>query len=92
MEKRRKTPTRTCCACGAKGEKVSLVRIVRTPDGGAKVDPTGREAGRGAYLCADEECMGKARKRHGLEKALRIRLAEDDYDRIEEGFKAILGR
>ena len=33
--------------------KRELVRVVRTPDGDVAIDPTGRRAGRGAYLCAE---------------------------------------
>ena len=88
-EKRKKTPTRTCCACGAQGDKKSLARIVRTPAGIVRLDPTGREAGRGAYLCRDAACLARARKHHRLDKALRITLNEDDYDRLERDFEAL---
>lgn len=68
------------------------MRFVRTAEGRVELDPTGRKAGRGAYLCASEECMGKARKQHRLDKALRIRIDENDYDRVENDFKALIGR
>ncbi len=82
----RKIPTRTCCACGASGEKASLVRVVRTPEGAVELDPTGRMAGRGAYLCADRACFSKARRTRRLDRALRISLEEEDYDRLEDDF------
>jgi predicted RNA-binding protein YlxR (DUF448 family) len=38
------------------------------------IDPTGRESGRGAYLCADVACWQTAVKRGGLERALHLTL------------------
>ena len=51
----KKIPMRMCVGCRAMKEKRSLVRGVRTEDGGAKVDPTGKMNGRGAYVCPDAE-------------------------------------
>ena len=39
---------RTCIACGAQGDKVGLLRIVRAADGTARFDASGRMPGRGA--------------------------------------------
>ena len=52
----RRTPIRTCVVCRAPSGKRQLIRIVRTPDGAVDVDPTGKRAGRGAYLCSKPEC------------------------------------
>ncbi len=57
-------------ACRTSRAKRELVRIVRTPDGEVRVDPTGRLAGRGAYVCADEACKTTAIKRGALGRAL----------------------
>lgn len=89
-EKTRKTPIRTCCTCGKQGNKNTLLRIVRTPEGQVLLDPTGREPGRGAYLCANASCFAKARKQRKLDKALKISLGEDDYDRLEREFACML--
>ena len=43
---------------------------MRGPDGLVAMDPTGRAAGRGAYLHATAECFELARKRKTLERAL----------------------
>ena len=90
MAKTRKTPIRTCCVCGEKQGKQGLVRFVRTPDGVVKLDPRGREAGRGAYLCARKDCFDKAHKQRRLDKALRVSLNEDDYGRLARDFAALL--
>ncbi len=92
VAKQRKVPVRTCCMCGKKGGKGSLIRLVKAPDGQVSLDPTGREPGRGAYLCASDQCFSKARKHHKLDRALRISLDEDDYDRLERDFAGMLAK
>jgi len=66
----RGVPTRTCVACRIARPKSELVRIVRTTDGRVLVDPTGRQAGRGAYLCADGSCWQTASIKRALDRAL----------------------
>ncbi|HEV2415464.1 MAG TPA: YlxR family protein [Candidatus Dormibacteraeota bacterium] len=63
-------PVRTCIACRQETAKAELVRFVRTADGAVRPDPTGKAAGRGAYLHASPECFEIARKRKSLERAL----------------------
>jgi predicted RNA-binding protein YlxR (DUF448 family) len=65
-------PQRTCIACHRTDAKRGLLRLVRGPDGHVALDPTGKRAGRGAYLCHSPACWEQALKRHGLERALRI--------------------
>jgi len=36
------------------------MRLVRRPDGRVVTDPDGRAVGRGAYVCADADCMAQA--------------------------------
>lgn len=45
---------------------------MRAPSGEVSVDPTGRAAGRGAYLCADGACWSKALRTRALERALEL--------------------
>ena len=61
-------------------QKGSLHRIVRTAEGAA-FDPTGRVPGRGAYVCSGA-CLAAARKTRKLERALRCKVTEEDYDRV----------
>jgi uncharacterized protein len=68
----RHVPQRTCVACRRTDAKRGLIRLVRTPDGRAEVDPTGKHNGRGAYLCHSVPCWELAIKRRGLERALRV--------------------
>jgi predicted RNA-binding protein YlxR (DUF448 family) len=48
------------------------VRVVRTPDGGVTIDPTGKRSGRGAYLCESADCWQAGLKRGVLPRALKI--------------------
>ena len=52
----RHVPQRTCFVCREKRDKRQLTRLVRTPDGPVLVDPTGKQNGRGAYLCDQPTC------------------------------------
>jgi predicted RNA-binding protein YlxR (DUF448 family) len=58
--------------------KRALVRIVRT-DTGVQVDPTGKAAGRGAYMHALQSCWQKGLK-GALAHALRVELTEQDRE------------
>ena len=44
-------------------------------------DKTGRAPGRGAYVCS-EQCFAQARKTRRLERALKVKMTEADYDRV----------
>lgn len=63
-------PIRTCIACRESGAKRGLTRIVRDPDGGVVIDPTGKRNGRGAYLCDKPSCWDRALQGDQLGRAL----------------------
>ncbi|HIT44665.1 MAG TPA: YlxR family protein [Candidatus Aphodovivens excrementavium] len=86
-----KTKQRSCIACGKKASKGDLLRVVRTSDGSAAFDATSRAAGRGAYVCS-AACLADARKSHKLERALRTKLDQQAYDRIEADVVSALRR
>lgn len=62
--------------------KRQLLRIVRTAEG-VKVDPTGKQAGRGAYLHDKRSCWVRGLK-GALARALKTELTNDDRVRLEE--------
>lgn len=70
-------PQRTCVGCGVSSAKRELVRFVRTPEGVVEPDPTGKRAGRGAYLCRNPECWRPAIMKGRLEHALKTKLNRD---------------
>ena len=78
----RHTPQRTCVACGKTDAKRQLVRLVRVADGGIEVDPSGRKAGRGAYLCASRQCWEEGLKRNRLEHALRTAITPQNRTQL----------
>lgn len=80
----RKKPRRTCIACNEVKNKQELIRLVRTSDDCIEVDIGGKKAGRGAYLCTNEECWNIAIKGNRLERRMKVRLSE--------GNKAQLGK
>ncbi len=82
MSKKKKTPIRTCVGCQEKQTKRELFRIVRTPEGEIKLDPTGKANGRGAYVCPEKECLEKALKKDKLKKALNTNVSEESKQKI----------
>ncbi|MEP0764190.1 MAG: YlxR family protein [Chloroflexota bacterium] len=80
--RRRRVPQRTCVVCRTTADKRSLTRLVRTPDEGVHVDPTGKRSGRGAYLCDDPSCWDRALASDVLAKALRTTLSDVDRARL----------
>ena len=73
-------PQRTCVGCRQTLAKRSLIRIVRTPEG-LRVDPTGKVAGRGAYLHDRRTCWERGLK-GALGNALKIELSTEDRNRL----------
>ncbi|MEO5918926.1 MAG: YlxR family protein [Candidatus Limnocylindrales bacterium] len=65
-------PERSCVACRTARPKLELIRIVRSPSGLVTVDPSGRQNGRGAYVCRDRHCITNAIHRGALSRALEI--------------------
>ncbi len=64
--------------------KRSMIRVVKSPEGGIFLDLTGKKSGRGAYICKSSECFKKARKTRRFEKAFSCRIDEEIYDSMEK--------
>ena len=62
---------RTCIGCRQVKNKKELIRVVKNKEGQVFVDLTGRQNGRGAYICANKDCLEKAIKTKSLEKTLK---------------------
>ena len=75
-------PQRTCIGCREVLSKRQLLRIVRTADG-VRVDPTGKLAGRGAYLHDKRSCWARGLK-GALAHALKAEINSEDRIRLEE--------
>jgi uncharacterized protein len=81
----RRYPTRTCVACRTERQKRDLVRVVRKPDGTVMLDLSGKQPGRGAYLCADGSCWKTAVRKRSIERALEVALPAELAARLAQG-------
>jgi len=79
----KKIPMRQCVGCGEMKAKKELIRVLKTEDG-VLLDATGKKNGRGAYICANPECLKKARKSKGLERSLKAAIPDEVYDNLEK--------
>jgi len=77
-------PLRQCVGCREMKSKKELARIIRTPEGNILLDKTGRMNGRGAYICFNQDCLAKAIKTKGIERALKMQVSDDIYDAISK--------
>lgn len=75
-------PQRTCIGCRTVLAKKELVRVVRTPEG-VLIDPTGKAAGRGAYVHKIRSCWEQALK-GSINHALRVELSAEDRKILNE--------
>ena len=81
--KQKHIPQRTCVICRQKTDKRQLTRVVRTADKGVIVDPTGKQNGRGAYVCNKISCWNKLQTTSILDKALLTEITAEE--------KAVIG-
>lgn len=81
-------PQRMCVSCRNLFDKGNLIRIVRTPQGEVIADPTGKAAGRGAYLCKDPECMKRCVKSKLLNKVFKSPVSDEAYRKIAELYES----
>ena len=77
----RRVPQRTCVGCREVLPKRSLIRIVRRPEA-VVIDPTGKLAGRGAYLHDRRSCWERGLK-GALANALKTVLTTQDRENLQ---------
>lgn len=68
--------------CNSKKDKRDLIRIVKNKENQISVDRTGKQEGRGAYICDDIQCLEKVIKSKRLEKVLDIKISEEIYENL----------
>ena len=81
MEQKKKIPMRTCTGCRQAKDKKELIRIVRNKDGEVFADATGKQNGRGAYICPNKDCFEKAIKNKGLIRTLKVKELDEQLIR-----------
>ena len=79
----KKIPMRRCVVTNESFPKKELLRIVKNKEGEVKVDTTGKDNGKGAYIKKDLSVLELAKKRNSLERALETKISEDIYLEIE---------
>ena len=80
--RRKHVPLRSCIACRDKHPKRELIRIVRTPEGPLEIDPKGKRAGRGAYLCLKQQCSETALQPGRLSQALKCEVTSTQVEAL----------
>lgn len=84
MPKTKKIPMRMCIACREMKPKMEMTRVVKNAEGEIFADPTGKAAGRGAYICSSPECLNKLEKRKLLHKVFSTNVSEEVYENLGE--------
>ena len=77
-------------SAGLKAKK-ELIRVIKTEEE-VLLDTTGRKNGRGAYICANPECLKKARKSKGLERSLKASIPDEVYENLEKEMSTLAER
>ena len=77
-----KTIIRICAFSRQAKDRLSMFRVVKTPNHEIKIDLNENLQGRGAYLSKDKSIIESAKKRHTLEKALRVNDCQNVYDEL----------
>ncbi len=64
--------------------KKEMLRIIKTTDNEILLDRTGKQNGRGAYLCCDRACLEKAFKNRGLERSLKCQIPAEVVESLKK--------
>ena len=87
----KKVPLRQCIGCQEMKSKKEMIRVIKTAEDEIMLDATGRNNGRGAYLCPSMECLRKAVKGKGLERSFKMAIPKEVYETLEKEMEE-LGR
>lgn len=85
----KKIPLRQCLGCQEMIPKSELIRIVRSSDGDFTVDATGKQSGRGAYICRKSECLKKAVSSKALERSFKVSIPAEVYEQLDKELRDI---
>lgn len=84
MTKFKKTPMRKCLGCGENKPKNELIRVVKNKDDKIFIDRTGKQNGRGAYLCFNKDCLDKAIKSKALNRAFEMEINDETIEELKK--------
>lgn len=85
----KKIPMRMCVSCRERRSKKELLRVVLSDDGSVVYDPTGKAAGRGAYLCRNTSCIMAELKAHRLSRGLKHNVTDDELRTLADSILAL---
>lgn len=80
----KKIPMRQCTGCGERKAKNEFIRIVRTKENEILLDFTGKQNGRGAYICKDANCLALAVKKKRLDNAFGVSVPAEVIEKLEK--------
>ena len=80
---------RKCVGCEEMRNKKEMMRVLKTTDDEFVIDISGKQNGRGAYLCQSKECFTKAVKNKGLERSFKQSIPKDVYEKLEKELDAL---
>ncbi len=84
MPKKKNIPMRMCIACREMKPKAEMTRVVKNAEDEIFPDPTGKAPGRGAYVCANGDCLKKVVSKKLLHKTFSTNVAPEVYQGVEE--------
>ena len=73
---------RVCAYSRKKNDRQSMFRVVKTPNHEIYIDLRYVLQGRGAYLSKDKDIIMSAKKRHVLERQLKVVDCQNIYDQM----------
>lgn len=91
MAKTKREVIRQCIACRTKRDQRSMLRVVAPPDTETMmVDREGKLNGRGAYVCADPNCIHKAITIGAFKRHLKRQVPDDLEEQLNAAREAKL--
>lgn len=69
--------------CNTKKDKKDLIRVIKNNKNEIIIDKTGKQEGRGAYICNSVQCLEKVIKSKRLEKSLDTKISEEIYSNLK---------
>ena len=80
----KKIPQRTCIGCHQKKNKNELIRVVKNKENQIFIDKTGKQDGRGTYICNNVQCLEKAIKSKKMEKTFEMEISREVYENLRK--------
>ena len=78
--KTRKIPMRKDIVTNQMFPKRELVRVVKNKENEVSIDPTGKAAGRGAYIGLDVEIAKKVKQKRIFDRTFQVKIDDQFYD------------